>query len=280
MDLAVIEKVIRVHRSKRPLTMCIQNFVAMDFSANVLLAAGASPTMMAESPDMCAIASALSVNVGTALSPIWIAAMNQAAAAAREHRKPWCLDPVACGATPHRTAVCVKLMDFRPTVVRGNASEIMALAVACKVRGHDGLSSPGGKGADSIDSSEDALQSALALCRQYAPLVVAVSGATDIITDGKVIVRVENGQEMLTKITAAGCSLSCICASYSSVVDDPIDGVVAAFLHFTVASDEAAAMPEVKGPGTMRVHLLNKLYALTGEEICSKAKVSRMIVAS
>ena len=139
-------------------------------------------------------------------------------------------------------------MEKRPTVVRGNASEIMALASVCKIPVSSAAAgSAGGKGVDSTNSSDEAVGSAVALAQHYG-CVVAVSGAVDIITDGKVKALVSNGQEMLTKITAAGCSLSALCAAYCAVSKTPLAGVVAAFVHFTVAADLAAALPEVALP--------------------------------
>ena len=171
----------------------------------------------------------------------------------------------------------------------------MALANVCKIPVLSGAAgSAGGKGVDSTNTSDEAVASAVALAQHYG-CVVAVSGAVDIITDGKDKAMVANGQEMLTKITAAGCSLSALCAAYCAVSETPFVGVVAAFAHFTVASDLAAALPEVaprqcaiyfecallplltctslivasvrqvKGPGTLRVHLLDQLYLLSPE---------------
>jgi len=262
-------------REKGPLTMCVQNYVAMDFSANVLLAAGASPAMVdanEECDPFTMISSALSLNVGTALSPHWIQAMLLSADAANKYKKPWSLDPVGCGATPHRNAVCAQVMEKRPTVVRGNASEIMALASVCKLVVSEGTQSGGGKGVDSTNGSDEAIPAAIALAKHYG-CIVAVSGAVDVITDGSVKVLVHNGQEMLTKITGAGCSLSALCAAYCAVSQLPLDGVVAAFVHFTVASDLAAAMPEVKGPGTLRTHLLDQLYLVTPELLAQHMKI-------
>ena len=55
-------------RANRPLVHCITNEVVQEFTANVLLAAGASPAMVVgegEAEYFAGIASALSVNVGT-----------------------------------------------------------------------------------------------------------------------------------------------------------------------------------------------------------------------
>ena len=117
-------------RARRPLVHNITNYVAMTVSANVLLALGASPAMVhavEEVEDFVAISDALAVNIGT-LSPPWVAAMRAAVARARALGKPWVLDPVGCGATAYRTQVAAELAALKPSVIRGNASEILSLA--------------------------------------------------------------------------------------------------------------------------------------------------------
>lgn len=116
-------------REMVPLVQCITNYVSMDIMANTLLAAGASPAMvhaLEEIHEFTALTSALCINIGT-LSPDWIFSMKVAATRANEMRKPWVLDPVGVGATQFRTEKCVELIRLKPTVIRGNASEIMAL---------------------------------------------------------------------------------------------------------------------------------------------------------
>ena len=117
-------------RARRPLVHNITNYVAMTVSANVLLALGASPAMVhavEEVEDFVAISDALAVNIGT-LSPPWVDAMRAAVKRASALGKPWVLDPVGCGATAYRTQVAVELAGLKPSVIRGNASEIMSLA--------------------------------------------------------------------------------------------------------------------------------------------------------
>ncbi len=137
-------------RARRPLVHNITNYVAMTVSANVLLALGASPAMVhavEEVEDFAAIADALVVNIGT-LSPPWVAAMQVAATRARAMGKPWVLDPVGCGATPYRTQAAAELAALGPSIIRGNASEIMSLA---------GEVGAAGKGVDSSASADEAV---------------------------------------------------------------------------------------------------------------------------
>jgi hydroxyethylthiazole kinase len=146
----------------------ITNFVAMDVSANCLLALGASPAMVhaeEEVEDFVAIACALVVNIGT-LSPPWVAAMARAAARARALGRPWVLDPVGAGATSYRTRTALELIGLHPTVIRGNASEILALA---------GAAAGPTKGVDSTHGTDEAVDAAAQLARSSGA-VVAVTG--------------------------------------------------------------------------------------------------------
>src|SRR6185436_3987523 len=175
IDLAAAAAAVTELRARRPLVHNITNYVAMTVSANVLLAIGASPAMVhavEEVEDFVAISGALAINIGT-LSPRWVEAMRLAAAKAVELGKPWVLDPVGCGATPYRTGVAVELAGMRPTIIRGNASEIMSLA---------GAAGAGGRGVDSTASSDAAVVAGKALA-QKTGAVVAITGETDYVTD-------------------------------------------------------------------------------------------------
>ena len=148
-------------RHGAPLVHNITNFVAMEVVANCLLALGASPAMVhaeEEVEDFVAIASALVVNIGT-LSPPWVRAMEAAATRAGALGKPWVLDPVGCGATPYRTRAAAHLATLKPTVIRGNASEILALA---------GATSAPTKGVDSSHEASEAFAAGSALARNSA----------------------------------------------------------------------------------------------------------------
>jgi hydroxyethylthiazole kinase len=164
-------------RQRAPLVHNITNFVAMEVAANCLLALGASPAMVhadEEVEDFVAIASSLVVNIGT-LSPPWVAAMARAAARATALGRPWVLDPVGAGATPYRTRTALDLIELRPTVIRGNASEILALT---------GAAAGPTKGVDSTHGADEAVHAAQQLA-EASGAVVAVTGAIDRITDGE-----------------------------------------------------------------------------------------------
>jgi len=250
-------------RAKNPLVQNITNFVAMNIAANVMLAAGASPAMVhtkEEAGEFARIASALTVNIGT-LSPDFLAGMKAAAEAASETGKPWVLDPVAHYATAYRRAALGELMELRPTVVRGNASEIIALA-GSRSSGH---------GVDSGDSVMAAEGSAIALARQNA-CVIAVTGEVDFVTDGRRSVRVLGGSALMPRVTALGCSLTCLTGAFAATVPDkPFEATVAALAMFAVAGEEAALT--ASGPGFFSPIFLDRLAALTGESLDAQARI-------
>jgi hydroxyethylthiazole kinase len=238
-------------RERGPLVHNLTNYVAMDLSANALLAAGASPAMIhaqEEAADFARIADAVVVNIGT-LSPPWVEAMHAAAAVATERAVPWVLDPVGVGATPYRTKAAIDLLEQRPTVVRGNASEILALAGAAE----------GGKGVDSAHQAADAVDAARELAGRTAG-VVAVTGASDVVTDGTATVTVHGGHPMMSRITALGCAASALVGAFAAVGDDTLRATVSALAILGVAGERAATA--AAGPGSLRWHILDELHTL------------------
>ncbi|AWB50850.1 hydroxyethylthiazole kinase (plasmid) [Gemmobacter aquarius] len=249
-------------RSTAPLVQCITNFVAMNVSANVLLAVGASPAMVharEEVAEFAGLAQALCVNIGT-LDPAWAEAMEMAVQVMIASGRPWVLDPVGVGATQFRRDVCARLMALRPTVIRGNASEILALA------GMGGA----GRGADSADPVTAAEASAQDLALRTGA-VVAVSGPVDYVTDGVQAFRVANGDALMPRVTALGCSLNGAIAAFA-VGQPALPATVAALAYYGLAGERAAG---AAGPGSFQVAFLDALYSLTPQEVTAGAKVSR-----
>jgi len=231
-------------RSAAPLVQCITNHVVTNITANVLLAQGASPAMVdipVEAGLFARIASGLLINLGTPTSEQRDAA-REAAAAASEAGTPWVLDPVAIGALPVRTELAHELVALRPSVIRGNPSEILALAGA----------GAGGRGVDSVAGADDALEAARMLARQHGS-VVAVSGAVDLVTDGERVARLANGTELLTLITGGGCALGATIAAYLSVAHDGdlFEATVAAVTNYTVAAEVAAGVAAEVADGAL-----------------------------
>lgn len=255
---------LKAMREKPPLVQCITNYVAMNIAANVLLAAGASPAMVhaaEEAGEFAGIASALTINIGT-LSTQWIDGMQAAAKAAASAAKPWVLDPVAHYATAFRRNAVADLLALHPTIIRGNASEIIALA--------GGESR--GQGVDSRDPVEQAEGSARWLAeRQRA--VVAVTGAVDFVTDGERAVRIEGGSALMPQVTALGCSLTCLVGAFAATAPEDIFGAtVAALSTFAIAGEDATL--GAAGPGSFSWRFLDALAALDAETLDARARIS------
>ncbi len=247
-DLALI-------REKSPLVHNITNYVAMNFSANALLAIGASPVMahaVEEMDDMVSIASALVINIGT-LDAEWVRGMLAAGRAAHRLGKPIVLDPVGAGATPYRTQTAWEIIrECHPTIIRGNGSEIMAL-VKADVRS---------KGVDSNASSHTALESAKELALT-AGCVVVISGEVDYITDGHTTYTVEGGHPIMTTVTGMGCTSSSLVGACAAVEPNPLVAATAAMAIMSLAGERAAAV--ARGNGSMQVAFLDELYNLRAE---------------
>ncbi|NDL60857.1 hydroxyethylthiazole kinase [Phytoactinopolyspora mesophila] len=250
-------------RRAGPLVHNITNYVAMDLSANVLLAAGASPAMVharEEAAEFAQLAGAVVVNIGT-LSPEWAESMLGAARVASERRVPWVLDPVAVGATAYRVKVATDLLPLRPTVVRGNASEILALAGAAGR----------GKGVDSTDESADAVEAAIELAARTGG-VVAVTGDVDIVTDGRNTLRVEGGDPLMARVTAMGCAASAMVGAFVATAAEPMVATASALAVFGLAGERAAA--QAAGPGSLRWRLLDELHGLDEQSVLDGVRIS------
>jgi hydroxyethylthiazole kinase len=211
------------------------------------------------------IASALVLNIGT-LDKRWIASMEAAGEAAARHGKPVVLDPVGAGASRLRTATALRLLELvRPRVLRGNASEIMALAPeAAAVRSFS-------KGVDSTNASVEAAPAALFLAQKYG-CVVSVSGAEDWITDGRATLLVKGGTPLMTRVTGMGCSATALTAACLAVAGSPLAGAGAGMAMMAAASNRAAAT--ARGPGSFLPAFLDALYDLQPAE--AAACVHRM----
>ena len=251
-------------REKQPLVHNITNFVVMNPTANALLACGASPVMahaMEEVEQMVSFAGALVLNIGT-LTPPWIESMLLAANKARALGVPAILDPVGSGATELRTNSSRRIIDEAGvSVVRGNASEVLSLA--------DSASRT--KGVDSAHSVDDAAQAGRDLALAIAT-PVAITGAVDLITDGKRTLRVANGHPMMTKVTGTGCVATAIIGAFLAVEPDPLVASAAALAYVGLAGERAAAISS--GPGSLQVNLLDALYNISPNDLAQGAKIS------
>ncbi|MBT1677077.1 hydroxyethylthiazole kinase [Curtobacterium aurantiacum] len=253
-------------RARGPLVQCITNTVVQNVTANVLLALGASPAMVdvaTEAGPFARVADALLVNTGTPHAEPRVAAL-EAVHAARDAGTPWVLDPVAVGSLPVRTALARDLLALHPTVLRGNASEVLALLG----------DSAGGRGVDSTVGTEDARVASVAASDGRLVAAVAVSGAVDLlVAPGIGVVRVANGTDLLTRITGGGCALGAVVAAFSSVSpEDAGAAAVAATAVHTIAAELAAR--EAGGPGTFQPLFLDRLASLTPEDVVREARIT------
>lgn len=244
-------------RQKAPLVHSITNMVVMNVNANVLLAAGASPVMShahEEILDMVAIVDALVLNIGT-LDAYWVESMKMAIAAATQRCNPTVLDPVGAGATPYRNQTLETLLAIAsPTVIRGNASEIMSMAGnAAKTRGVESSAAVG-----------DALSAAKALVKRTGS-TVCVSGEMDHVLDAKERwARLSNGHLWMTKITGVGCSATALVGAFCAVQADSWRATASAMAFLGVAGEVAAEKTQARGlgVGSMAVCLLDELQLM------------------
>ncbi|WP_244993461.1 hydroxyethylthiazole kinase [Curtobacterium flaccumfaciens] len=253
-------------RARAPLVQCITNTVVQNVTANVLLALGASPAMVdvaTEAGPFARVADALLVNTGTPHAEPRVAAL-EAVHAARDAGTPWVLDPVAVGSLPVRTALARDLLALHPTVLRGNASEVLALLG----------DSAGGRGVDSTVGTEDARVASVAASDGRLVAAVAVSGAVDLlVAPGIGVVRVANGTDLLTRITGGGCALGAVVAAFTSVApEDAGAAAVAATAVHTIAAELAAR--DAGGPGTFQPLFLDRLASLTPEDVVREARIT------
>ncbi|WP_158860730.1 hydroxyethylthiazole kinase [Lunatibacter salilacus] len=254
---------LRKVRENSPLVHNITNFVVMNNTANALLALGASPIMShahKESEDMIGIVQTLVVNIGT-MDEYWVESMLIAAKKAHEMKKPWVLDPVGAGATPFRNETLSRLLEFHPTVIRGNASEILAMA-------KENIES---KGVDSTNTSQEALEAGKRLS-VTTKAVVCISGKEDYIIDGDLVVEIANGDLLMAKVTGMGCTASALIGAFLGVEKDPFQATISAMAVMGVAGEIAAK--ESKGPGTLQLHFYDALYNLTESQLADSLKIT------
>lgn len=251
-------------RGKSPLVHNITNLVVMNFTANALLAAGASPVMAharEEVEEMVGLAGALVLNIGT-LTPAWVESMLIAGRRANELGVPIVMDPVGAGATKLRTeSARMLLKELSLTMVRGNASEIMALAGQ----------GAGAKGVDSRHGVEEAADAAGELARSLKT-PVAITGAVDLITDGSATYRVANGHPLMGRVTGMGCAATALIGAFLAVETNPLVATACALSFFGQAGEEAAN--RCQGPASFMTALLDALYYLTPEQVSRGARIT------
>jgi hydroxyethylthiazole kinase len=254
-DMSAIEMiaapVVASVRTKRPLIHNITNHVVMNFTANMLLAMGASPAMVhapEEAAEFARLAGALVVNIGT-LDAHFVAGMDAATEAAMLAGLPWVLDPVGVGATRYRNDVSARLVTRRPAIIRGNASEIMALA---------GLGG-GGKGVDSTAGSDAALDAARALAGRSGAVVV-VTGATDFVVSEAEVIGITGGNPLSQAVTGTGCATTAVIGACLAVAPARAAAIAGLFLMKRAAERASERSTQ---PGSFAVALIDAVHAIS-----------------
>lgn len=257
IDIRLLERDLALIKEKSPLIHNITNYVVMNNTANALLAIGASPVMahaVDEVDEMTGIASALVINIGT-LDSAWVEAMLIAGRKAQEKQTPIVFDPVGAGATTYRTMVSRNIIEVcKPSVVRGNASEIIALY-------NDGTRT---KGVDATENSASALEPAKILAQQTNAIVV-VSGEKDYITNGEDVEVVENGSALMERVTGMGCTATALVAVFASVNANLLQAATHAMTIMGITGEIAAS--KSLGNGSLQVNFLDELCRMNGETI-------------
>lgn len=243
-------------RERSPLVHCITNSVVTNYTANGLLAIGASPIMadeVEEMNDMVSIVDAVLINIGT-LNVRSRAAMLVAGKKANERHIPVVLDPVGVGATAFRKQTVEELLgNVQFDLIRCNAGELATIA------GIEWQS----KGVDSGEGEMDVEAIAKQVAKQYNCLVI-VTGPSDVLTDGETVLQTSGGHEYMTQVTGAGCLLSAICAAALTVKESPLETLQMLLNDYKKVAELAAN----KAPylGTFQIEVLNSLQVVSRGE--------------
>ena len=273
---AGIPRLLHEVRERKPLVHCLTNYVTVNDCANALLAVGASPVMaddIGEAADIAALANAVVINIGT-LNARTIQSMFAAGKKARDLHRPVVLDPVGAGASRLRTETALDLIKEIPfAVIRGNVSEIKALiAGGGTTRGVD---------ADERDWTTDGLDgvaAAAGVLARRTDAVVAVTGATDILSDGTRVLAIRNGHPLMAQITGSGCMLSAVIGAFCGAAPDHLfDAVAAALCTMGLAGEQAAERTAKAnaGTGSFRTYLIDSLSLMDEAVLRGGMKVER-----
>ena len=255
-----VEKV----RVENPLAPSITNTVTQDFVANAQLAIGGSAAMVYlpdEGEAMANFARAVYINLGT-LFPFYAETIPRTLRVLKNKKTPFVLDPVGIGFGNLRTELLTQMKNFKPTIIRGNPSEIIALAKLWDLNDHEGGNV---RGVDSTESVDEAAYSAIRLSK-FTGGAVAVSGAKDLITDGEVVIYSSGGSPLFSKITGSGCALGGVMAIYLTVAS-PIIAAFTGAAMFNCAGSRAAE--KFSTPASFKVAFLDELYKVSASDVAS-----------
>ena len=255
-------------RARSPLVHNITNYVTVNDCANMVLACGASPIMAddaAEVEDITSLCAGLNLNIGT-LNSRTIPSMLLAGHTAHRLGRPVVLDPVGAGASHLRTETALRLLrEVKPTVIRGNISEMRTLAV--------GSGTTKGVDADAADKiTEETLDWAVAFAKSFAArtgAVIAVTGAIDIVADSQRAFCIRNGHPMMSAVTGTGCQLSALTAAFCAANPDKLlEAAAAAVCAMGLAGEVAhSRLTKRDGSATYRNYIIDAIYNMTPEQL-------------
>jgi hydroxymethylpyrimidine kinase/phosphomethylpyrimidine kinase/hydroxyethylthiazole kinase len=263
---SLIEKL----RSAKPLIHHITNYVTVNDCANITLGIGASPIMAdanEEAADIAAISSAVVINMGT-LNPRTVASMLLAGKSANTAGVPVVFDPVGAGASKFRNETAAALMsEVKFTVIRGNISEIKYIAgLKSETKGVDA-------GAGDVNST-DGLNIAKTLAKREN-CIVAITGATDIISNGANTYLIKNGQAMLANLTGTGCMCTSLIGSFvGAAPETPLEATVCALLSMGIAGEIAYEKAGEAGNGSFRAALHDAISKMDAKTLETRAKLN------
>lgn len=266
-----IARAVDALRTARPMVGSIANAVSMEFVANTQLATGACAAMVYlpdEAQALAQVGGALYVNMGT-LMPVHAESIPLAARTAHENELPWVLDPVGIGIGEIRERVLIELRAYRPTVVRGNATEIIALAQLWGLLDTPDAHALNGRVVEAAHAVTSAREAAIALAR-WTGGAIAISGPTDLVTDGATVALSTGGSPLMERVTGFGCSLGGVVAGYAAVAS-PFCAACAATAHYNAAGTQAAKLAQ--GPASFKAAFIDALYGLSADDIAANPLV-------
>lgn len=285
MSDSILEKSINLIeklREESPLTHCITNVVTVRDCANAVLAVGGSPIMAnapEEAEEIVSIANSLVINIGT-LTEEQIETMKKSAKQAAKMEKPFVLDPVGIGISKIRNETPIDIIkESKPAIIRGNLSEIKAIAMFYGILDECTTA----KGVDVADTdiiSEDTLEINAQIVKNIAEKLdttIAVSGPIDIVSNGKEVYALKNGNSMMANITGTGCMLGCIMGAYAAI-DDSLLAAITATTVMSIAGEIAAktATDNNQGTGSFGTYLIDELSKMNPETFKEYANITKI----
>jgi len=268
MEKSQVFNLLNKVREVTPLVHNITNVVVTNFTANGLLALGASPVMAyaaEEVADMAKNAGALVLNMGTLHSQV-VESMIIAGKSANGSGVPVIFDPVGTGATPYRTETALRITnEIDLAVIRGNAAEIANLA------GENGEI----KGVDAGNTKGNRIELAQETAKKLHTIVI-MTGKDDVVSNGERTYIVRNGHPLLTKVTGTGCLLTSVLGAFASVEEDLLLASVAALTTYGVAAEKAAIKTATLGPGSFQIEFLNQLSLVSDVDLQKYSSFERV----